>query len=194
MKLHRIRPATMAVLAFVFAAIAVPCVAAQNKPVPWGGEYEASLVQRMAAFPPAVQQGMLIMAWAKVNTEAKNIETDTGEKMLDALKIRAIAARMMRSFADQIEWAEGDRLFGDLSDIYVDTIRGKASTKGADVRAAEWDTHWRAMVKRVQRAAGSAMPGPAPDELLTIVDDVGSFVGGGGVRLYVWGRGPDRQP
>lgn len=151
------------------------------------GRYsDVAMFARLHSLPPVLQKAMVAIVWTDVNKNDDDVETETPDKLLDALKIRAIEADRMKRVADAAGWPEAGHLLAQLSDAIVHVIRRDVSSADSRSAVLAVNTKYRSMIETFKRENETALNDDPGEGFASLRKDFVTFIAAP-ARIYVWG-------
>ena len=146
---------------------------------------EEALYARLRALPDFEQHFMVLAVANRVHENDANLERDTPNHALDALKVEAFELRTIAHLAKEARWNELAVLFDEASQRFVGVIRGEISNASKKVKEQDWGRRYKAAIASYEQEHNSDLRYTPSAEFLPLRDNLATYVGAG-ARLAIW--------
>ena len=167
-------------------AKAEPAAAASSGAAPSASHMsKEALYARLHALPDFEQHFMVLAVANRIHENDANLERDTPDGALSALKIEAFELRSMAQLAKEAQWNELADLYDEASQRFVGVIRGEISIASNNVKEEDWGRRYKTTVTSYEQEHGSKMRNAPSADFLPLRDNLATYVGAG-ARIAIW--------
>lgn len=129
----------------------------------------------VSLMPACDRRVALMMTADKVQKNSDNLEMDTPDNVLWSLKVTAIESSELANIGREAGYEEWADLMAVKRDIFLDVIRGEASSGSADKRIRKWAGEYQALASELRGECSRSLR-VVPEDVIQVRDGLMTWV------------------